>query len=542
MLKNKQIDNSIFVLDILRNVSRIKELQASAIFSADYFEQGTLLYLRKEKKIFFKPNKPSNNFIIGKNLIISFLLKETIFEFESPVLAISNSLIQLALPKIFKSSFERKYSRYSPNMNDDIYVKLPDNNNYSVKDINTAGVSFYSTNLNFEIDHLIRNICVFFNNTEVCIDAKIKYILPLSDSSILYGTEFVNIDWFANYALFKYIFENTYPNIKEITDFSKESIYNLYEESDYFKIKPREEINKYFNSMYELINRIKIYPSIISNPVFYHNDKIYMGASALRLYNNTFLAQHLAAVPSSRLFPSSKTSVYLGLNDYFLCNPHFNYYLTYYDATNKWHHKMYQSIGSYIDDEKKFIYETSEYFECYYKKYTYIENELQCVILDDTSEFIDFANNNISQLHRNSYGYTKKDIAIGELKQLYEMAGLFAQRQIIKISDNNRVIAYGVVETYTSGLNLFNLLDMVRLYIVDKDYNLNDLFVTIINECKFFFERYNKSKFNIFVKLDEGKKDLINIEGVKYNCLAGTIMANREGSIEYKNLFLNMTR
>lgn len=543
MLRDKQIDNSIYILGILRNIGRTRELQATAFFDVDNFEQGVLIYVRKEKKLYFKPNSFSENYIVNSTLNISFLLKETVFEFNSTIVDIIDNHILLDSPKIFRSSFKRKYSRYSPTINEDIYVQLPDGSNYSVKDVTTAGVSFYSKNLNLNIGYLIRNLCIIFNNSLVCIDARVKYTIETSELGILYGTEFVNMDWFANYTLFKYIFSKTYPNIKEITDFSKDVVYQLYKDSNYFDLKPREEMQIAFNKMFELMNKIKIYPHIISNPVYYYHDRIYMGASALRIYNNTFLSQHLAAIPQARLFPASKSAIYLGLNDYFLCNPYFKYYLTYFDATSKWHHKMYQSIGSYIEDETKFIYDTVEYFECNYDKFN-IDNpcSYSCEILNNKNEFIYYAKANFKSLYNDSYGYNKKDIELNEMKQLFEMANLNAQREIIKITKNGKIMAFGVVETYTSGLNLYNILDMLRLHIVDETGDINEIFIAAIKECRYFFYKYNKSKLNIFVKLTEAKRDLINIEGVNYDFLVGTVLANRVGSVEYKNLFLNMTR
>ncbi|MBN2851495.1 MAG: hypothetical protein JXQ23_02025 [Clostridia bacterium] len=543
MIRDKEIENSIYILDILRNIGRSSELQASVFFTADDFEQGNLIYSRKDKQLLYIPKNIPDRYQIGQTISISFVLKETLFDFDSQIIDIRDNSLVLDFPKVFRSSFKRRYSRYIPETDEDMYILLNDGSQCEVKDINTAGVSFYSESLNLDIDDNIRNLCIIFEQSQVCIDARIKYIIPSSGSQLLYGTEFDDIDWFSNYSLFKYIFRKTYPDICEITDFSRETIYQLYEESDYFKLKPRKEIEISFNDMIETMNKIKIYPHIISNPVFYHQDKIYMGASALRIYNNTFLAQHLAAIPQSRLFPSSKTSVYLAINDYLLCNPYFKYYLTYFDATNKWHNKMYQSIGNYIDDENKFLYETIDYFECYYDSYdASSKSYLKCKVLKNYDEFISYANANLPGLYCAAHGYNHLDFEIKEMKQIYAMAGIYAQRQVFKITDKEKTVAYGVVELYSKGLNLYNVLDMIRLYIVDRSYDFNKIFIAAINECKFFFEKYQKSKFNIFVKLSENERNSISIKGVKYDFLVGSVMADRNGSVEYKNLFLNMTR
>jgi len=543
MLREKEIKSSSYILDILRNISHTKRLQATILLSADIFEKGYLSYDRKKRFFVFRSDVLSEQYIPGQKINISYLLRETIFEFESTILSVQTTFLTLTVPKIFKSSFKREYSRYFPKLNEEIHIILDDGTTCEVKNINTSGVSFYNNNIGLKIEDSIRNICIVFSGNSVCVDTKIKYIISTDTDKLLYGAEFESIDWFSNYALYNYIVKKTYPKVKEITDFSKETIYQLYDESGYFDLKSRKEIEVSFNNMFDLMNKIKIYPQIISNPAFYHNNQIYMGASVLRIYNNTFLAQHLAAIPQARLFSTSKASIYLSINDYLLCNPHFKYYLTYFDATNKWHNKMYQNIGGFIEDDTKFLYDTLDYFECYFEHYG--QNNIstyQSQILTNPIEFIKYANNNLPKLYNQTHGYNIDNFKLSEVKQLYEMAGIYTQRQLIKITNNNNLIAYGIIEVYSEGLNLYNVLDMLRLYIVDRNCDMNEVFISAINECKYFFDKYKKKKFNIFVKLTKDARKSINIPGVNYDFLVGTVMANRIGSVEYKNLFLNMTR
>jgi len=543
MVREKEIKNSSYILDIIRNISHAKQLQATILFSADNFEKGYLSYDRTKKLFVFKSDVLSKAYIVGKKVNISYLFKETIFDFETIILSVQSNLLTLSVPKIFKSSFKREYSRYFPKLNEELYIILDNGTKCEIKNINTSGVSFYGNEISLNVEDTIRNICIVFNGDSVCMDATIRYIIPADNNRFIYGTQFKNMDWFSNYSLYSYILKKTYPKVKELTDFTKETIYELYNKSGYFDLKPQEEMRASFNNMYKLMNKIKVYPQIISNPAFYHNNQIYMGASVLRIYNNTFLAQHLAAIPQARLFPTAKTSIYLSINDYLLCNPHFKYYLTYFDANNKWHNKMYQSIGKFIDDDTKFLYDTLDYFKCDLEKYNQKKkNKYQSHMLTNFTEFIWYANNNLPKLYVQTHGYTMDDFKLDKVRQLYEMAGIYTRRQLIKITNNNNLIAYGIIEVYSEGLNLYNVLDMLRLYIVDENCDINEVFSSAINECKYFFKKYKKKQFNIFIKHICDTKELINIKGVSYDFLVGTVMANRMGSIEYKNLFLNMVR
>ncbi len=543
MIRDKVIGNSLHVLDILRNISKTQELEATVVFSATDIHRGILYYYRRDKQLFLKLNEMDERFVQEFDINVSFLLKETVFSFDTSILDITENILELKPPVVFTSSFKRHISRYSPTDEETLLVKMPDGSLHDVKDITTSGVAFYSEKLGYKIGDRIKNMQILMKNDFVRLDADVKYIIEADNGYFFYGTKFPNNNWFRYYSLFRYIFKQTYPDIKQIFTFSREEIYLLYENSGYFNLKPGDEIEDSFNKMYKNLKRISDYPQITTNPVFVHNNKMYMGASALRIYNKTFLAQHLAAIPESRLFPSSKHSIYLGLSDYLICNPYYEYYLTYFDAQNKWHNRMYGSIAGYINDKNKYLYDTVEYFEVSYNEHALLsENSYSAEILTDTTEFSEYAEENIPSLVRYTYGLDKKNIDLTEIKQIYELIGLYIDRCIIKIVKDDVVTAYAVCEAYTTGLNHFNILDSIKVYIVEKKPDLNSVFNALIGESLSFYDRYEKNRTNLFIKLDSDVKDTINVPGIRYSHLIGRGLVDRNGIIEYKNLMMNMSR
>lgn len=543
MIRDKEIGNSLHVMDILRNISKTEELEASVIFSANDIHRGVLYYYRKDKQLFLKLNMMDERFEPGLKIHVSFLLKETVFSFDSTIMFVTENVLELNSPAVFTSSFKRHYSRYSPSDEESLLVKMPDGSLHDVKDITISGVAFYSEQLEYKIGDRIRNMEILLKDDIVRIDADVKYIVEADSGNFFYGTSFPNNDWFSHYSLFQYIFSQTYPDIRQIFEFSKEEIYMLYDNSGYFDLKPREEVDTLFNRMYKNLSIAKDYPQITTNPVFVHNNKMYMGASALRIYNRTFLAQHLAAIPESRLFPSSKHSIYLGLSDYLICNPYYDYYLTYFNAHHKWHNRMYGSIAGYINDDRKYLYDTIEYFDVFYNKHSLLSNNpYKAETLKDSTEFTDYSEQNIPYLVRCTYDLNKSNIDLSELKQVYELIGLYVDRSIIKVIHDNEVAAYAVCESYTPGLNLFNFLDSIKVFIIEKNPDLSFILNVITEESQYFFDRYEKSRTNLFITLDEGVKDTVFAPGIVYNHLVGRGIVDRSGVIEYKNLLLNMSR
>jgi len=543
MIRDKVIGNSLHVLDILRNISKTKELEATVVFSATDIHRGTLYYYRRDKQLFLQLNEMDDRFVPRMEIQVSFLLKETVFSFATTILEITENVFELTPPAVFTSSFKRHYSRYSPTDEETLLVKMPDGSLHDVKDITTSGVAFYSEQLDYKIGDRIRNMQILLKYDFVCLDADVKYIIEADNGNFFYGTEFTNKDWFSHYSLFHYIFENTYPDIHQIFEFPKEEIYMLYDKSNYFQLEGGDHVETSFNNMYKVMGRINQYPQITTNPVFVHNSKMYLAASALRIYNRTFIAQHLAAIPESRLFPTSKSSIYLGLSDYLICNPYYKYYLTYFDAREKWHNRMYGSIAGYINDDRKYLYDTTEFFKGTFTNFIPLsDNTYTASTMDDPTEFIDYAQMEIPYLIRSTYGYDKANINLEEIKQVYELIGLYVARCIIKIEENGRTIAYTVCESYTPGLNMFNILDLSKIYLVDKEADLNAVISAFMEEVFPFYDRFEKNRVNIFISIDHDDVEKVNLPGIKYQLIAGRGIVDRSGVIEYKNLLLNMSR
>ncbi|MBN2558342.1 MAG: PilZ domain-containing protein [Clostridia bacterium] len=543
MIRDKEIDNSLHVLDILRNISKTQELEATVVFSAADILRGYLYYYRKDKQLFMKLNEIDERLYPGMKINVSFLLKETVFSFDTVIMAITENILELNPPAVFTSSFKRHYSRYSPTDDETLLVKMPDGSLHDVKDITTSGVAFYSEKLVYKIGDRIRNMQILMKNDFVRIDAMVKYIIEADAGSYFYGTEFLNNNWFSHYSLFQYIFEQTYPELQSIFNFSREEIFLLYDNSGYFDLKPRDEIGDSFNKMLKTLKKANDYPQITTNPVFVHNNKLYMGASALRIYNKTFLAQHLAAIPEARLFPGSKQSIYLGLSDYLICNPYYDYYLTYFNAHHKWHNKMYGSIAGYINDDSKYLYDTVEFFEIFFNEYIPDPpTPYRAETMADPDMFLEYSQKNIPPLIRSTFGYNKANIDLREIKQVYELIGLYLDRCIIKVEKDGVVAAYAVCESYSPGLNLFNILDSIKVYIVEKEPDLSLIFSSILGEAIYFYEKYEKMMTYLFISLDAGIKDTIDVPGVRYSHLVGRGIVDRSGIIEYKNLMLNMSR
>ena len=82
----------------------------------------------------------------------------------------------------------------------------------------------------------------------------------------------------------------------------------------------------------------------------------------------------------------------------------------------------------------------------------------------------------------------------------------------------------------------------MQIYIEDENYDLNEIIAAAVKEATYFYEKYKINDFNLFIRLKEGKFEEVKMDGIVYKQAAGRIVVDRTGTIEYKNLLLNMSR
>ena len=204
---------------------------------------------------------------------------------------------------------------------------------------------------------------------------------------------------------------------------------------------------------------------------------------------------------------------------------------------------MFTSILSYINDEKKFYSDLVSLCTINFNDLSQDPNgAFVAETLDDPSEFIKFAEKNIPYLVNKAFNHESYNIDLSEIKQVYELIGLYVDRCIIKIVKDGSILAYAVCESYSPGLNLFNILDSIRVYVVGDKDSYETILDSILHEASYFYSKYNKSNAYLFIHIDENECSSLSVSGLKYYTVFRRIFADKTGGVEYKNLLLNMAR
>ncbi len=534
-MKPKKIRDDKYILNIMRNIRRAGGVNVTVYSDGKSARKGRIEYIRKTREIMLTTDVDID-YKTGDKLGIYFQVQDIFYVIRTSVVEFDKDKVyRLEYPNELLYYYHRVVTRYMVKPGDNIGICFGSSDiDAEVVDISTAGARVRTSRNIFKKNTLIRNAQVVIDeNTRLTIDMKVIHHMK-EDKEHYIGLKFINAEWYVYYRLFSYIFSKNYPRIASINSFPRDAIYKLYEDSGYLDLKPREESEKNFDEMVKLLQILDDKPLITTNMVYHKDNELLAGASVLRIYNNTFLAQHLAAVPKARLHQKALPDIYLGLNDFLVNHPYFKYYLTYFDSRSHWHSEMYRRIGEYINDKNKFIYDTLQYFECYLDRHQSKPAEgYRAEVISDPTCFFEYCKDSMERLTLDCYGYTPENYKLGDIRQLYELLGLYIDRRLVCSYDNEgNTAAYAVAEAYTIGLNLYNILDNCIIYFCDNCKDIPSVVNSLLPEIKLFFRKYKKRKFNLLVDIPESEIHSIDDKGLKYDFLVGRVVADREGGVE----------
>lgn len=549
----KEVVSESYINSLFKSMARNKEMFAYVNLKEKKILVKLLFSDRKATEIYIKSIDDLNNLLLDQNIEIAIIHNNSFFTFPTQIIDSNYEHAKIKKPNLIYMSYKRMLPRYIIE-EDDSVIALINKKEFKISDINTKGISFISDDItDLKIGQTVNNVILKIEEKEIPVDCIIKYCSINKNEKYVYGACFIDTEWFAYRDIFQYIFNKTYPNLSSLSKFSSEEIYELFEKSGYFRLNA-EAASINFKNMLFSHNKISQAEHVFINPVYMKDDKMLSSAALIRVYNRTFLGQHLISVPESRMIPKSKTDIYLGSLDYMLNHPYFSYYLTYFIDEFAWHMQMYKSFEDYINDKNKLRIDVWIPLKCIiptemessnlYKTNNFTIEEME----QDYGDFIKYCENELDSIERECYGYNNENLKLNQIKEVYDILGLYLKRKLWRICDNDKILAYVVGEVYSNGLNLINLLDMCRIYLVDEKADKNKIIQTLLSSSNQFFRKFKKTEYSIIFKsLDIKESDLykegLNIPGVSYSGFQwGRLIANKQGALEYRQLLSGSLR
>jgi amino acid adenylation domain-containing protein/thioester reductase-like protein len=542
MTNLKKIDNKKYVLDLFKNLSRQKEIPV-LIQSNNQKNFAVMSFsAQKNEELYISMESIKTELVIGTELEIRFFYKEIFYTFQTQIIGLSESKATFQCPSTIFTSFKRLINRYKiePHVEAYVCLNLPDQQ-FRLRDINTKGLSLISGAQLFCEGERIRNLFVkIADEIEIRADAEVKHSSINSVGQYVYGLIFVELEWTVYQRLFNYIFQKSYPDFKSLADFTMEELADLYDESRYISLKPKDDDDQSFMDLIASMEQLNYKPELASNLIYFKNGKLLTVGSVLRIYDRTFLGQQLLLAPGARLNPKAKTDIYIGLADFMLNHPYFEYYITYISNDLEWHQEIFGKINERIYDRDKFIYDQVCFYEYNLTEMDTLDipDGYRIEALDDPAGFLSYTAENLPLLENQCYHYQLGSFYLDEIKQAYRAFGFNVHRKLWRVLRDETVVAYVVAEAFSEALNPFKVTDTCRIYSVNVNDNINRLLQATLPEVSGFFVTLHQKIFNVVISVLENRQSNIEIPGLKRKNTLGRVMASREGLSDYKKLML----
>jgi amino acid adenylation domain-containing protein len=539
--KYENLDDSISVQELFKNLERQGEITISIRIKGNQFPAMMVFNHKTEYEPLVKYSEGVILFEPSDNIEISFFYKNTFFVFEAQIVEVFEKSFIIKKPEVIKASFARNSTRYKIKKNESAFLKFQQNaETFKIIEVSTNGLSFEIFSNTISEGDVLKNLLLNLNESlSFYFDAEVKYIKQ-SKNIFICGVSFAKIDRVSSQNLFHYIFQKYYPNLKSITDFSKDDMSVLYSKITNIGHRTSENENNELLNEIKNIEKVKDKPTISVNLV-YEKNNIIMGAnSALRIYNHTFFGHKPVMLPDTYLNPKVNADIFIGLSEHLLNNTFFENFITYINSDFEWYIDVFKNISLIINDSEKVSFDKQLCYE-YKLDYDIKEkiSEYKTEILDNPTEFIKYCGESLSSLERDCFDYHKDGYNLDEIKGIYHTIGYSVDRRLLRTSKNNKIVAYSVAECFTGEINSDNSMDNIKIYLLEDMQDLETILHSILTQIKMFFKIKNKNILRIYIQSSS------NLSGDNLNCEFGKklsinrIMMNRDGMVEIVRLLMS---
>ena len=539
--KHENLNDSISIQELFKNLERQGEITITIRIKENQFPAIMVFNHKTDYEPLVKYSEGNYSFKASDNIEISFFYKNTFFVLEAQIIQVFEGSFLIKKPESVNASFARSSTRYKIKKNESAFLKFQENTiNFKIIEVSTTGLSFEIDAKTLCEGDILRNLIVNLNESlSFYFDAEVKYIKQSKDIFVC-GLSFANIDWTSSQALFHYIFQKYYPNLKSLNNFSELNMSELY--SKISNIGQGTLSNENNNLTYEIenIDKLKDKPTISVN-LLYEKNNIIMGAnSALRIYNRTFLGHQPVMLPETYLNPKVNADIFIGLAEHLLNHTYFENFITYINSDTEWYISVFKYISHIINDSEKLSFDNQLCYE-YNIDYDIKEkvSEYNTEILDNPSEFIKYCGESLTSLESTCFNYNINNYNLDEIKGIYHTIGYSVERRLLRTIKNNKAVAYAVAECFSGEINFDNSMDTIKIYILEDEADLQTILHSILTQITKLFKIKNKNKARIYIQSPSGICDDVLINELGKKLSINRIMMNRDGMVEFVGLLLS---
>ncbi len=296
------------------------------------------------------------------------------------------------------------------------------------------------------------------------------------------GVEFLDLPLETERRISAFLLRENNPQIRTPTAERIESLWRLYEESGFTypskmayirKIKP--EIDETWKKL--LAEEVPFYKQI----VFWEGEEALGSGSAVQVYEDTWMLQHLAARGHpSKLIPKHLT---LGLAQFLMENRDIKHLITYFRKENPFPRKMYSGFLEYYPLEEQLQFTKHSYLSLDLEEHEKLRAKVRsCASPSSKGVPIDYATEtdkeiagryfqkNLHPLLIRSRSLTPEALNLPEISAAFRDKGLKRERHCLVAKQGGQLVAFALLEDASQGINLSGLLNAFSLHTIYPDH------------------------------------------------------------------------
>jgi hypothetical protein len=227
--------------------------------------------------------------------------------------------------------------------------------------------------------------------------------------------------------------------------------------------------------------------------IYERNGKIYGHMSMVHAYNHSWVIHHFAAKPMESKMPGMMILKQIThyINDFYrLSSSGMDYEMAYYQPENKIMDRIFGGFVKYLENPQGSSLDIFSYI--HFERGSYDQSLplnwiLRQYIPSDFEELNNFYLNHSGGLLLNSL---ELNSSIQSLKEAYSKAGFKRDRRIFCLCFKDKPRAFMIVNQSDLGLNLSDLLNSIKIIIVDERLKWN-IILSAVNKLCSYYEEYN---------------------------------------------------
>ena len=258
-------------------------------------------------------------------------------------------------------------------------------------------------------------------------------------------------------------------NLNELWDFFFDTGF-IYPDKYAFIQKNKDKIKKTYERLYS--NN----PHIARHFIYQDKGRILGHMAMIRFYENTWMIQHHAARKSTGNKAGLIVLDQIGrmINDSGrIYSLHMDYFIAYYRSENKFPRRIFGGAAKSINDPKKCSVDAFAYYHHSHKTTGQplalpSEWELTPTQPEDLAELEKYYEHVAGGLMLGALDLTADKFSNDHLAALYHQAGLKRERHFYSLKKNGRLKAVVTVVLSDAGLNLSDLTNCLKVFVVDR--------------------------------------------------------------------------